>query len=189
MIFLFPRWDMLVPWRVIAQQQEHQRKIHSKVARHWHWSDSPRFFPSSLTLASKYGTMIPPSSQACQRHADHRAGHKLCPLFWGVGKGCWPTKDGYLTCLECFCVDLLQVLDMIFLAVFAKWFHLTHWWRCKSSPRPQSLWELCYTASTGVAWPFANGWPHKTILLKCCEESYRTPSVWCMFKRENQCLQ
>ena len=77
---------MLVPWRVIAQQQEHlfdPLKSHTTLTSH-----SPRFFPSSLTLASKYGTMIPPSSQACQRHADHRAGHKLCPLFGGVGKGC-----------------------------------------------------------------------------------------------------
>ena len=188
MIFLFPRWDMLVPWRVIAQQQEHQRKIHSKVARHWHLI---------LPDFSHHPWPWHPNTARWFRHPPRPVNvmqitgqvTSCVPFFEGLEKDVDQQKDGYLTCLECFCVDLLQVLDMIFLAVFAKWFHLTHWWRCKSSPRPQSLWELCYTASTGVAWPFANGWPHKTILLKCCEESYRTPSVWCMFKRENQCLQ
>ena len=162
--------------------------IHSKATQHWHLillDFSHHHWPWHLNTARWF--RHPPRPVNVMQITGQVT--SCVPFFEGLEKDVDQQKDGYLTCLECFCVDLLQVLNMIFLAVFAKWFHLTRWCRCKSSSRPQSLWELCYTASTGVAWPFANGWPHNTIWLKCCKKSYRTPSVWCMFKRENQYIQ
>ena len=139
-----------------------------------------QIFPSDLGIQIRHNdsAILPGLSTSCKAPSQD-----CCvPLFEGLEKDFGRQNCCYLTCLECFCVDLIQLFNAIYLETFANWFHLTLWCRCKSSPRHKASGNCVTLLPLALpdhfqTVPFANGWPHNTILLKHCEKSYRTQSV------------